>query len=145
MEFEIRACRLEDADAICRLSREALGYDYPPEAAREKCRKLLNSEAARIYVAEADDRVVGYVHANDYDVLYAPHMKNIMGIAVSGDCRGSGVGRALLGAVEAWAKATGASAVRLVSGCARTGAHAFYRRCGYDRERQQLNFTKWLS
>lgn len=145
MDFAIRACRPEDADAICRLSREALGYDYPLEATRAKCRMLLASEADRIYVAEADGLVVGYVHANDYDVLYAPHMKNIMGIAVSGECRGSGVGRALLNAVEAWAKATGASAVRLVSGGARTGAHAFYRRCGYDRERQQLNFTKSLS
>lgn len=145
MEFVIRRCRPEDADAICRLSREELGYDYPLEAARDKCQRLLNSEADRIYVAEAGGLVVGYVHANDYDVLYAPHMKNIMGIAVSGACRGGGVGRALLNAVEAWARHTGASAVRLVSGQARAGAHAFYRRCGYDRERQQLNFTKWLS
>lgn len=31
MEFVIRRCRPEDADAICRLSREELGYDDPLE------------------------------------------------------------------------------------------------------------------
>ena len=41
-------------------------------------------------------RVIGYAHLVDYDVLYAPSMKNIMGIAVSPQYRRKGVGRVLL-------------------------------------------------
>ncbi|MEG0711801.1 MAG: GNAT family N-acetyltransferase, partial [Niameybacter sp.] len=85
---------------------------------------------------------IGYVHANDYDVIYAPHMKNIMGIAVSKQYKRQGVGKALLEAVEEWAKKTGASGVRLVSGETRSGAHTFYRYCGYEGEKRQINFKK---
>ena len=59
-------------------------------------------------------------------MLYAGHMVNVLGIAVSSAWRRQGVGRALLSAGEAWARSKGAVAVRLVSGEARKGAHAFY-------------------
>ena len=88
--------------------------------------------------------MIGYVHANDYDVIYAPPMKNIMGIAVSNRFRKEGVGRALLAAVEAWARETGAWGIRLVSGAERTGAHEFYRHCGYSGEKRQVNFKKYF-
>lgn len=86
--------------------------------------------------------MVGYVHANDHDVIYAPPMKNIMGIAVLSDHKKKGIGRALLAAVENWAQKKEAAGVRLVSGAKRTAAHDFYRHCGYGNERQQLNFKK---
>lgn len=56
--------------------------------------------------------------------------------------QGHGIGRKLLAAVEDWARDTGAHAVRLVSGAARTGAHAFYRACGYEGNKMQLNLKK---
>lgn len=69
-------------------------------------------------------------------------MKNNMGIAVFSGYHRQGIGRALLQAVENWAKETGASCVRLVSGAERTGAHGFYQRCGYTDGKNQLNFKK---
>lgn len=86
--------------------------------------------------------VVGYVHAVDYDAIYAPHMKNIMGIAVSDNYKKKGVGRALLQTVEDFAQKDGASGVRLNSGKTRTGAHEFYLRCGYSGDKLQINFRK---
>ena len=68
-------------------------------------------------MAESGGEVVGYLHLEDYDVLYFPHMKNVLGIAVSGACRRQGVGRALLGYAEAWAKAQGQAGP--AAGCAR--------------------------
>ena len=53
-----------------------------------------------------------------------------------------GIGRRLLEAVEEWARAEGCAGVRLVSGASREGAHAFYRSCGYDGGKKQLNFKK---
>ena len=141
-KITIRECSVGDADAICLLNKNEMGYDYPLEATRNKLRMLLSKPENKIFVAETGGRGVGYVHANDYDVIYAPHFKDIMGIAVSGDFRKMGIGRTLLSATEKWAKETGACGIRLVSWEKRTGAHEFYRRCGYTERKKQLNFNK---
>lgn len=144
MDILIREAILTDAEALCRLNREALGYDYPLSATAGKLATALTRPSEKIFVAVQEKQVVGYVHAQDYDVLYAPHYKDVLGLAVAPDCRRQGAGRALMAAVEDWARAGGAVAVRLVSGMGRTGAHAFYRRCGYDGGKQQINFKKKL-
>lgn len=138
----IRECRPCDAGEIYELNKREMGYDFPAEATVRKLGQLLESGHDKIFVAEIGGKVVGYVHANDYDLIYAPHMKNIMGIAVSSEYKRCGIGKALLSEVEAWARETGACAVRLVSGETRTGAHEFYRRCGYSCGKRQLNFSK---
>ena len=144
MNLQIRLCGIDDAEAVYELNAKEMGYDYPKDKTEEKLKQLLESDRDKIFVAVVDNIVVGYVHADDYDVIYAPHMKNIMGIAVSSSFKKKGIGRALLSAVEDWAKNDGADGVRLVSGAARTGAHEFYRRCGYGGEKQQINFKKML-
>ena len=140
--FFIREGTVSDAGPICRLNEEEMGYSFPLEDTRRKMRQLLESGSDKIYVAVADDRVVGYVHACDYNLLYAPSMKNIMGIAVLEAYKRRGIGKALLEEVEVWARKTGCSGVRLVSGATRTGAHAFYRQCGYSGNKMQLNLKK---
>lgn len=144
MEWTIRGARLADCAAITRLNREEMGYDFPEERTWEKLRACLTNPAHKIFVAESGGEVVGYLHLEDYDVLYFPHMKNVLGIAVASACRRQGVGRALLAAGEAWAKADGAVAVRLVSGEGREGAHAFYQSLGYTGNKLQRNFKKLL-
>ncbi len=142
VNFIIRRCEVSDSNAICELNRAELGYDYPENATKEKLEMLLKSRKDKIFVACVDDVVVGYIHANDYDVIYAPHMKNVMGIAVASSCKRQGIGKALLSCVEDWAKNTGADGVRLNSGSKRTAAHDFYRNCGYDEDKQQIRFLK---
>ncbi len=142
MELQIRQCEVTDAPAIQVLNAMEMRYDYPLDKTREKLQQLLQSGADKIFVAVVEGAVVGYVHANDHDVIYAPPMKNIMGIAVLSDYKKKGIGRALLAAVENWAQKKEAAGVRLVSGAKRTAAHDFYRHCGYGNERQQLNFKK---
>ena len=141
----IRLAQPSDAAAVCHLNRECMGYDYPLRAAAQKLQNLLADGRCRIFVAELDGQVVGYVHVQDYDVLYFDHMKNILGIAVDPAFRRQGIGRALLNAVEEWGKQSGACAVRLVSGMERTGAHLLYQHCGYLRSKEQLNMKKSLS
>lgn len=142
MNIQIRQCEISDVEAIYELNARELGYDYPKDKTKEKLKQLLESDKDKIFVALTDNTIIGYIHANDYDVIYAPHMKNIMGIAVSSGLRKKGIGRALLSAVEDWAQESGACGVRLVSGAARTGAHEFYRHCGYSGDKQQINFKK---
>ncbi len=142
MEVKIRPAVPGDCEALARLNRESMGYDYPPEKTEEQLKKLLSDGKNGVFVAEAEGKVVGYVHLTDYDLLYADPMKNIMGIAVDPACRRMGVGKRLLEAGEKWAKESGATGVRLVSGETRTGAHAFYRSLGYEGSKMQLNLKK---
>ena len=142
--IKIRECKLEDCEIIYRLNKDEMGYDYPLEETMKKLEFLLQSDNDKIYVAVIDDNVVGYIHANNYDVIYFPHMKNIMGIAVDKKYKRQGIGRKLLEAVEKWANETNARGIRLVSGASRKSAHEFYRNCGYDGGKEQLNFKKFF-
>lgn len=142
MIFTIRKCEISDAEVICELNRSEMGYEYPLNKTRDKLSYLLKNKSNKILVATIENHVVGYIHASDYDSIYLPPLKNIMGIAVMSDYKKKGIGKALLFAVETWAKKTGACGIRLVSGAERTSAHEFYRCCGYDCGKQQLNFKK---
>lgn len=144
MNYTIREAYLSDAEAIWMLNCTEMGYPFPLESTIDKLAKLLYRNSDKIYVATIEGTVVGYVHANDYDVIYAPHMKNIMGIAVAHEHKHQGIGKTLLQQVELWAADTGATGVRLVSGAARTDAHEFYRHCGYTGDKKQLNLKKKL-
>ncbi len=142
LKYQIRQCKITDSKAIHDLNTKEMGYDYPEDKTKEKIANLLASDKDIIYVACVDETVIGYIHANDYDVIYSPHMKNIMGIAVSSGFKRNGVGKALLHSVELWAQATGAAGVRLASGSTRHGAHDFYKHCGYSGDKQQIRFIK---
>lgn len=144
MHYQIRDCTTNDLQAIFALNRDEMGYEYPISAMKKKMEALLKSSRNKILVAVVQNVVVGYVHACDYDVLYAPHMKNIMGIAVAADCKRQGIGTALLSAIEKWGKETGAAGVRLASGETRHGAHSFYQHCGYSGDKQQIRFIKYF-
>lgn len=121
-----------------------MGYSCSLEDTVKNLKSVLSNTDARVFVAECDGAVIGYIHSADYQLLYAPPMKNILGIAVSSDYRNRGVGRALLAAVEAWAKESGCASVRLSSGAERAEAHIFYNKCGYEFVKQQYNFKKMI-
>lgn len=144
MNFKIRDARVTDAEAIWKLNTEEMGYTYSLEATKGKLIKLLTDVNNRIFVAVADGMIVGYIHANGYELLFAPSMRNVMAIAVSSAYKRNGIGRALLTEVEQWAVESGSTGVRLVSGETRTAAHEFYRSCGYESNKKQLNFKKMI-
>jgi len=140
--FCIRKALVSDAQAISVLICEEMGYDADMTLVKEQLARCMASRSDCVLVAEVDGAVVGFIHACDYQLLYVPPMKNIMGIAVASVHRRRGIGRALLDAVERWARTDGALGVRLVSGAQRTEAHLFYRACGYCGDRQQVNLKK---
>lgn len=135
----IRSAMIQDAKAIQELNARVLGYSYPLQDTIQRLDKLLSSDHDRIFVAVEEGNVIGYVHATHYESLYFSPMKDIMGLAVDQVHQRMGVGRRLLEEVETWAKTDDCSGVRLVSGATRVEAHAFYHRCGYQGEKQQIN------
>lgn len=143
-DFIIREAKLSDYNTIHELNLMSLGYDYELESTKENLKNILQSSYYKIFVAEIEKEVVGYIHGSNYDNTYSKPLKNIMGIAVKQNRQGNGIGRTLLEEIEKWAKEDGCMGVRLVSGLNRTNAHFFYKRCGYNQRKEQINFIKWF-
>lgn len=137
----IREVVITDAVAICRISSNDLGYKCEEQFVKERLEKL-DATRERVFVAELDGAVAGYVHAEVYSLLYWEPMVNILGLAVSFDCRRKGAGKALMKRVEEWAKEKGIKEIRLNSGGTRKEAHEFYRAIGFDDEKMQIRFLK---
>ena len=140
--MEIRECLNSDYQRIYEINRDAFGYEYPISKTQSRLSEILGRQTDKLYVACVDDIVVGYIHGSDYECTYSDSLKNIMAIAVDEMYCEKGVGRALLDAIEDWAKRCKCSGVRLVSGFERTIAHEFYLHCGYTLRKQQKNFIK---
>lgn len=141
----LRPARIGDSAFLAGLCREALGYDASPDALAETLGRLSRQQDHTILLAEWDGCPAGFIHTQRYEVLYAPAMMNVLGLAVSPEYRRRGIGRALLRAAEQDALARGITAVRLASGAERTQTHQFYQSCGYLPRKQQLKFHKSLA
>lgn len=139
----IRKADIHDSFVICKISSEDLGYKCDENLVLKRLTELAHTREI-VFVAEVDDTVVGYIHAEIYNTLYCESLVNILGLAVSLDYRRQGIGKALLKSAEIWVKELGISKVRLNSGGSRKEAHAFYRAMGYDNEKEQIRFMKSL-
>ena len=137
----IREATIEDAFAICNISCADLGYDCSCEFVSTRISNL-DKGREKVFVAEVNGIVAGYIHAEKYQTLYFEPMINILGLAVSSEFRRRGIGRMLLKHVERWANEVGIHKIRLNSGASRKEAHSFYRAMGYSNEKGQIRFIK---
>lgn len=142
-EIKIRAVSIGDADEICTICSEDLGYPCELSLITEKI-KNINACREAVYVALVDEAVAGFIHVERYDVLYLETMANILGLAVKAAYQHNGIGKQLVQAAEKWAAANKINTMRLNSGQSRTIAHDFYRHLGYGSEKEQIRFEKRL-
>ena len=137
----IREATIEDAFAICNISCADLGYDCSCEFVSTRISNL-DKGREKVFVAEVNGIVAGYIHAEKYQTLYFEPMINILGLAVSSEFRRRGIGRMLLKRAERWANEVGIHKIRLNSGSSRKEAQSFYRSMGYSNEKGQIRFIK---
>ena len=144
MTFKVRKCMVSDADRIYELCHDELGYNFSRTQIERNIRRLIGSTENLLLVAvdAATDELVGFIHANNHDPIYAPPMKDIMALAIYNEYRHMGIGKQLLAAVEDWARKTGAAGVRVNSGINHTSALTFYKAQGYTYIRSMYNFRK---
>ena len=114
--IQLRPARQEDAAALQCLNADVLGYDCSLSDTQKQLRRLLHMPQHLLVVAERKRELIGYVHAQDYDILYAAPMIDILGIAVHPDYQQQGIGSRLLAEVERWAENQNVCMIRLVSG-----------------------------
>lgn len=139
----LREAKVNDYLGICKVATDDLGYKCEPELVKYRLENI-DTNREKVYVAETEEKIVGFIHAEIYNILYYKSMVNLQGLAVDSEFRHKGYGRALLGEVETWAKRNGIDLIRVNSGFSRKEAHAFYRNLGYDNEKEQIRFLKQL-
>lgn len=139
----IRKVTVEDSKEISVISSEDLRYECDIELVKSRIEEL-DDTREMVFVALHNEKLVGYVHAEIYNVLYFESMVNVLGLAVKEECRHMGYGRKLMEAVEQWAKDNEIRYIRVNSGSAREGAHKFYQSIGYDSVKDQKRFLKQI-
>lgn len=127
----VRNAGAHDAAGLAALVEE-LGY---PATTAEIAARLERMQRAResILVAERAGGLIGFVAVHVTPVLHRPTpVGRMTALVVAGSARGGGVGRALVAAAERLAAEAGCALMEVTSNAKREGAHAFYRRLGYE-------------
>lgn len=139
----VRNMKLTDAEAINLINAESLGYDISIEMTKKQMKNLLlNPNHHIFYIAEEEELVVGYVHAELYETLYSEPLLNVLALAVNQTYQKKGIGKQLMQKIEQAASERDLVGVRLNSGETRTGAHKFYESIGYSSDKNQKRFLK---
>lgn len=137
----IREATVDDCISICKICKNDLGYNCDTELVKFRLEHLDKNREV-VFVAEVNEAIVGFVHAETYNTLYFNSMVNIQGLAIDSEFRHKGYGKELMLTIENWARSRGISFVRLNSGGERGTAHKFYRAIGYNNEKEQIRFMK---
>ena len=140
----IRQPRAQDAARLAALSSD-LGYPASPDAIGARLARLLGRTDHCLRLAEAPSgATIGWIHAFEQCVLEAEPWCEIVGLVVDASHWGHGTGRALVAAVEAWARDRGLQTLKVRSNVAREESHPFYQRLGFARIKTQHVYRKPL-
>ena len=143
MTLVVRRATTDDAPHVAVLSR-VLGYPVDTRVMSERLSHLVARDADAVFVAVDGDRIVGWIHGAECELLEVGRLCEILGLVVDQSARRVGAGRALVDAVEQWAASRGVSQVAVRSNIVRLESHPFYERLGYTRVKTQHSYRKAL-
>lgn len=130
--IRVRPARSADAATMASLLVE-LGYEATPEVIASRFAGLEGHGEVALVATRGDGPPLGLVTVHVTRVLHRPApVGRLTALVVTAGARGRGVGRALVDAAEAILAARGCGLVEVTSNIRLTGAHAFYRRLGYE-------------
>ena len=147
MEVDIREAAERDYQSLCLIIGEVDGmhrdalpewFRAPDGPSRQRgyIRDLIRAPDVGLFVAETAGDLVGFVHVvlrdtPDISILVPRRYAVIDNLVVKHGSRQQGIGRALMGRAEAWARARGASSMELTVYAFNQAAQRFYRELGY--------------
>lgn len=140
MKIIVREMTAKDAEAINALSRQ-LGYPLSIEQTLQNINSVLQSKDHTAFVAEFENKVVGWIGAAQAIMIEVmPHCE-INGLVIDEHRRGMGIGKLLIDKVKHWAMDKGNDKIGLHCNVKRTEAHLFYQHMGFTEIKQQKNFV----
>jgi GNAT superfamily N-acetyltransferase len=140
MDPTIRDARTEDSPVIAALLTQ-LGYPSEADAVDARLDRL-RVVGDRVVVAELDGEVVGLAHLQVTPAIERERPAGKIGALVVDEAhRGSGVGRALVQAIEDEARLRGCELLYLTTSERRDDAHAFYEHVGLEQTGRRYSRT----
>jgi len=146
-DIKIRPLQRQDLDAVMTLHRE-LGWNPAFKAdgstLLQRLKALITEENALLLVAEIENRVIGYIHGEIIThLLFAGREMYISEVFVMEEYRGSGVGGALVSAIEAESVKQRCFRISVLNSRERESyQRGFYPSMGYEERTQTALFTK---
>jgi len=138
--INIRKAENSDSKALVELSKQ-LGYETTEESLLERF-TLLKYRQQVVYVAEVNQKVIGYISFEPYYTLYMEPGLNITALVVDKENHKNGIGKELIRIAEKYAQENKLKFLRANSGSGRIEAHKFYRAMGFENEKEQKRFIK---
>jgi len=139
----VREAAATDAPAIAMLLGQ-LGYPSAADAIPARLAGLAGERRTLALVAEHEGTVVGLITAHFVAAIHADEpLALLTALVVHDGTRGHGVGRALVGRAELWARTLGALRLSVLTATHRQEAHRFYEHLGYVKT--GVRFTKTLT
>lgn len=148
-DITIRPLKPSDIADVMQLHRE-LGWNPAFKAdgstLKQRLEALITEDDALLLVAEMNGQVVGYIHGEIVTyLLFAGREMLVSELFVMEKARGTGVGKALLGAIEAQAVQRKCFRISVLNSRERESyKRGFYPSLGYEERSQTANFTKRL-
>jgi GNAT superfamily N-acetyltransferase len=131
--ISIRRMTVEDIPASQNLLSQ-LGFRMEISEARGRFDAIARSDDQAVMVAADDGRIIALCHLFAHAPLGHPPEAVLQALVVDPAARGSGVGKRMMAAAEAWAAVFGCRSVTLGSDVSPPDAHAFYQSLGYRNE-----------
>jgi N-acetylglutamate synthase-like GNAT family acetyltransferase len=130
----LRRARSADAPALTALYQHLVPGDPDIRVDPAQLAELEHDPDNVVIVAELDATVRATAALTICrDVMYGAQPYGVVeNVVVDAAHHGRGPGRAVLAEVEAVARTRACTKLMLLSAAARTGAHAFFARCGFD-------------
>lgn len=135
MSESVRMCKFEDAEQLCGLIRDELGYaNITADKVRGSLQKMLGSDDYFTLVVVKDNGgICGFISAvREYSLEVGAYYR-ILALAVKREYQRRRLGTSLITLVESKARSEGAELVTLSSQFKRTEEHEFYEKLGYEK------------
>lgn len=143
MEITYRIASTKDSSEIARLSGQ-LGYNVKENHVIERLNKILNRKDNVVFVAELNDKLIGWIHAHGRYLIESPPYIEIGGLIVDRNFRGQKIGGILVERCEEWSKLLGFNEIRVRTNEIRVETLNFYNKIGFKNTKSQKVFKKKL-
>ncbi|MCW8997623.1 MAG: GNAT family N-acetyltransferase [Kangiellaceae bacterium] len=144
-ELVFRSARAEDAESI-RLLYLELTNDQSVQVLPERINLIEKDQSNFLFVVESDSKVMGSCLITFcLDPMYGQQDYAVLeNIVVGADCQGKGVGKYLMGKVEAFCFSKDCTKLMFLSNAKREDAHKFFYSAGFRGDIKK-GFVKYRS
>jgi len=141
MSITIRSAQKEDCTGITDLTNQ-LGYPSTLEKICEIMDLVLVHDDHQVYVAEKDNKIIGYIHLIRSMRIGSNPFVEIAAFIINESSRSIGVGSSLIKETENWTSGLGLVDIRIRSNIIRQEAHNFFQNRGFQNIKTQEVFQK---